>query len=148
MKPPNPRGTYLAIAESLSQRIKEGQLVDSLPSEAKLMQEYSASRNTIRRALNELRLRSLLESVPGTGWRVAQSGRVKPLIDRLVELLRDQPFTVGDTYPSESSLCAKFEVSRTAVRRALAQMEGIGLLEAVHGKGRIVRALPTPHEQP
>ncbi|MFF5424742.1 MULTISPECIES: GntR family transcriptional regulator [unclassified Streptomyces] len=65
----------------------------------------------------------------------------------MTDLIREEALTVGDAYPSESKLCARFGVSRTAVRRALAQMEGNGLLDTVHGKGRTVRALPTNPEE-
>ncbi|MFB7410973.1 winged helix-turn-helix domain-containing protein [Streptomyces sp. NPDC056202] len=60
----------------------------------------------------------------------------------MTDLIVEERFAVGDRYPSEAQLCQRFGVSRTAVRRALAQMEGNGLLETVHGKGRTVLTLP------
>ncbi|MFI1257705.1 GntR family transcriptional regulator [Streptomyces netropsis] len=49
---------------------------------------------------------------------------------------------MGDTFPSERELCTHFGVSRTAVRSAIAQMEGRGLIEMGPNRRRKVRALP------
>ncbi|WP_317852221.1 winged helix-turn-helix domain-containing protein [Streptomyces venezuelae] len=72
----------------------------------------------------------------------------RPLAERLIDLITEDSLAIGDAYPSESKLCERFQVSRTAVRRALGQLEGSGLLETTHGKGRKVRGLPTSPEQP
>ncbi|MGH3373789.1 MAG: GntR family transcriptional regulator [Actinoallomurus sp.] len=40
--------------------------------------------------------------------------------------------------PSESALCEEFTVVRNTARRALATLEGEGLIETLPGKGRIV----------
>ncbi|MFI0925125.1 GntR family transcriptional regulator [Streptomyces sp. NPDC021012] len=146
MSEASPRGTYLLIADALRRDIKEGPEGRALPSEAALMRAHDVSRNTIRRALKVLEAEQLISSVPGTGWRLSAKP-IRPLVDRMTDLIREDALTVGDAYPSESKLCARFEVSRTAVRRALAQMEGTGLLATVHGKGRTVRALPTEPEK-
>ncbi|MGA5063155.1 GntR family transcriptional regulator [Streptomyces exfoliatus] len=143
----SPRGTYLLIAEKLRQEIETGHPEGSaLPSEAALMRHYNVSRNTIRRALKTLESKKLITSVPGTGWRVSKVP-VRLLVDRMTDLLAEDSLEVGDPYPSESKLCERFSASRTAVRRALAQMEGNGLLDTVHGKGRTVRALPPLAEE-
>lgn len=112
------------------------------------MGTYGVSRNTIRRALKVLEAEGVLESAPGIGWRVARGGDRRTLTERMTDVIAEDSLTVGATYPSEAKLCDRFGVSRTAVRRALAQMEGIGLLATVHGKGRTVRALPTPEVRP
>ncbi|MGX2994536.1 GntR family transcriptional regulator [Streptomyces sp. JNUCC 64] len=138
----SPRGTYLLIAEALRKDIEKGLDGDPLPSEAALMRTHDVSRNTIRRALKILEAEKLITSVPGVGWR-ASSTPIRPLVDRMTDLITGDSLAVGDTYPSESKLRERFDASRTAVRHALAQMEGTGLLATVHGKGRTVRALPT-----
>ncbi|MFI8510507.1 GntR family transcriptional regulator [Streptomyces sp. NPDC085460] len=144
----SPRGTYLLIAEALRRQIREGEVVSgALPSEAALMRQHSVARNTIRRALKALEAERLIVSVPGAGWRVA-SEPVAPLVQRLTDILTQDSLSVGDGFPSESELCARLGVSRTAVRAALAQMEGAGLLNTVHGKGRTVCALPHASGQP
>lgn len=144
----SPRGTYLVIAEALRNEITEKQGVDALPSEAVFMEAHGVSRNTIRRALKVLEADGLVESAPGIGWRVARGGDRRSLAERMADVITEDSLSVGDTYPSEAKLCERFGASRTAVRRVLAQMEGNGLLATVHGKGRTVRALPTPTARP
>ncbi|MFE5193421.1 GntR family transcriptional regulator [Streptomyces sp. NPDC056601] len=141
MSEASPRGTYLVISEALRKGIAEGKIVDALPSEADLMRSHGVSRNTIRRALKVLEAEGVLESAPGIGWRVARGDR-RTLVERMTDVITEDALTMGDTYPSEAQLCERFGFSRTAVRRALAQMEGSGLLDTIHGKGRTVRALP------
>lgn len=143
------RGTYLVIAQLLRRQLEDGVLgEDFLPSEATLSQTHQVSRNTIRRALKQLEADSVIVSVPGSGWRAARGFDHRPLVQRLTALITDEALAIGDAYPSEARLCERFGASRTAVRRALAQMEGSGLLDTVHGKGRRVRALPSSLEQP
>ncbi|MEW2284355.1 winged helix-turn-helix domain-containing protein [Streptomyces sp. NPDC047841] len=144
----SPRGTYLQVSESLRQQIDSGDVADALPSEAALMQSHGVSRNTIRRALKALEADGIVVSAPGIGWRIARDNDRRSLSERMADLIVEDSLSVGDTYPSEAKLCERFSVSRTAVRRVLAQMEGNGLLATVHGKGRTVRALPTPTGQP
>ncbi|WP_308433586.1 GntR family transcriptional regulator [Streptomyces netropsis] len=61
----------------------------------------------------------------------------------MTDLLGTKGVEVGDTFPSESELCAHFGVSRTAVRSAIAQMEGRGFIEMSPNRRRKIRALPT-----
>lgn len=44
----------------------------------------------------------------------------------------------GRRLPSEGALCSEFSVSRTAVREALRELRGKGLLETVNGSGSYV----------
>jgi GntR family transcriptional regulator len=64
---------YQVIADDLRRRIRaaEFDLSGVLPSEASLSSQYSASRVTVRRALEVLRLEGLVESRQGFGWMVA-----------------------------------------------------------------------------
>ncbi|QDO42553.1 GntR family transcriptional regulator [Streptomyces sp. RLB3-17] len=144
----SPRGTYLQVSESLRRQIESGDDEAQLPSEAALMRSHGVSRNTIRRALKALEADGLVEPAPGIGWRVARGGDRRSLAERMTDVIAEDALSVGDTYPSEAKLCERFGASRTAVRRVLAQMEGNGLLATVHGKGRTVRALPTPTVRP
>ncbi|MGW7597075.1 GntR family transcriptional regulator [Streptomyces antimycoticus] len=136
------RGTYLVIADALRKEIREGRITAALPSEAQLMRDHGVSRTTVRRALALLQDEGLVHSVPGAGRAVSGTSDQRPLVERMKELITAAPLAVGDAYPSEARLCEDFGASRTAVRRALAQMEGQGLLATAHGKGRTVRALP------
>ncbi|WP_427168590.1 GntR family transcriptional regulator [Streptomyces sp. C1-1] len=144
----SPRGTYLQVAELLRQQIESGDVGEALPSEAALMRSHGVARNTIRRALKALEADGVVESAPGIGWRVVRGGDPRSLAERMTAVMTEDSLSVGDTYPSEAKLCERFGASRTAVRRILAQMEGNGLLTTVHGKGRTVRALPTPTVRP
>jgi DNA-binding GntR family transcriptional regulator len=131
----------------LREEIEKGLDGGALPSEAALIRVHGVSRNTIRRALKLLEGEKLISSVPGTGWRVAGKP-IRPLVDRMTKVIAEDGLGIGDTFPAESKLCERLGASRTAVRRALAQLEGAGLLVTVHGKGRTVRALPTSLEEP
>ncbi|WP_314414164.1 GntR family transcriptional regulator [Streptomyces kroppenstedtii] len=138
----SPRGRYLEVSDSLRQEIKEGKITESLPSQAKLMGTHRVSRSTIERALGVLKGEGLIESVQGAGWYVAGSGDRRPLVERVTDLLRADTVGVGDRFPTEKELCELFGASRTAVRSAIAQMEGQGLIGRGATRGREVRALP------
>ncbi|WP_426363935.1 winged helix-turn-helix domain-containing protein [Streptomyces sp. E-08] len=144
----SPRGTYMVIAATIRAEIEDGVIAETLPSEASLMRSQNVSRNTVRRALKMLEAEGVVESSPGIGWRVASGEDRRPLVDRMADVIAMDSLGVGDAFPSESMLCERFGVSRTAVRRALAQMEGNGLLDTVHGKGRTVRSLPASSARP
>ncbi|MET8980411.1 winged helix-turn-helix domain-containing protein [Streptomyces sp. NPDC004539] len=144
----SPRGTYLVIADALRREIQEGESADALPSESALMKTHNVSRNTIRRALKALEADGVVVPAPGIGWRVVREGDRRSLSEHMADVIKEDSLAVGDPYPSEAKLCERFGVSRTAVRRVLAQMEGNGLLATVHGKGRTVLALPTSAGRP
>ncbi|MER6249213.1 GntR family transcriptional regulator [Streptomyces griseorubiginosus] len=138
----SPRGTYLQVSESLRQKIGAGEITEALPSQAALMSTYNVSRSTIERALGALKADGVIESVQGAGWYVAGSGDRRPLVERVTDLLRADGVKVGDRFPTEKELCERFGASRTAVRSAIAQMEGQGLIGKGAARGREVRVLP------
>ncbi|MGK5627320.1 GntR family transcriptional regulator [Streptomyces sp. URMC 123] len=138
----SPRGTYLQISESLRRKIEKGKISEALPSEAELMHTYGVGRSTVGRALKVLKTEGVIESVQGAGWYVAGTGDRRPLVDKVTDLLRSDGVAVGDTFPSENELCQRFDVSRTAVRSAIAQLEGRGLIVMGPNRRRQVRALP------
>lgn len=53
-------------------------------------------------------------------------------------LLKDLEAPEGSLLPSESEMCARYSISRTVVRRALAELENEGLVLKVKGKGTFV----------
>jgi len=138
----SPRGTYLQVSESLRQKIKTGEIAEELPSQAALMSDFGVSRSTIERALSALKTEGVIESVQGAGWYVSGTGDRRPLVERVTELLRADGVKIGDRFPTEKELCGLFGASRTAVRSAIAQMEGQGLIGKGTTRGREVRALP------
>lgn len=75
---------YLQIAQDLTDKIKHGQYPagDFLPSEPALAQLYSSSRETIRKALNELIDACLIQKIKGKGSMVLDINRfVFPVSD-------------------------------------------------------------------
>lgn len=139
----SPRGTYLQISESLRQQINKGKIIDELPSEAELMRTFGVGRSTVGRALKTLKAEGVVESVQGAGWFVTGTGDRRPLVEKVTDLLRREGVEVGDPFPSEKELCDAFGVSRTAVRSALALLEGRGFIAMGPNRRRHVRALPT-----
>lgn len=64
---------YQVIADDLRRRIRDAEfdVAGVLPSESELSAHYEASRVTVRRALEVLRMEGLVESRQGFGWMVA-----------------------------------------------------------------------------
>jgi GntR family transcriptional regulator len=52
--------------------------------------------------------------------------------------LRERELSPGDRLPGDHELCATYQVSRTVVRQALAELETEGVLERVKGRGTFV----------
>ncbi|MEU3520194.1 GntR family transcriptional regulator [Streptomyces sp. NPDC006654] len=138
----SPRGTYLEVSERLREKIRTGKITEALPSQAVLVNEYEVSRSTIERALAALKADGVIEPVQGAGWFVAGTGDRRPLVEKVTDLLRADGVKVGDDFPTEKELCERFGASRTAIRSAIAQMEGQGLIGKKSARGREVRALP------
>jgi DNA-binding GntR family transcriptional regulator len=124
-----------------------------LPSEAELSAEYSVSRNTLRRALTELEEERLIAVLPGRGRVVAEPGKprsgsqgAEPTYRLIASDLRTKieggELTPGDLLPSEAELSTQYGVSRGTVRQAFLELQAAGLIDAVQGKGRFVRAVP------
>jgi GntR family transcriptional regulator len=74
---------YRRIAEQLQAKIESNVLQggDQLPTEIELMEEYNASRNTVRDAIKLLTTRRLVETRPGQGTYVVQN--IKPFVSTL-----------------------------------------------------------------
>jgi GntR family transcriptional regulator len=75
----------------------------------------------------------VIESVPSRHHQIAEdlrhqitTGRIKP----------------GERLPSEAGLAARYKVSTVTLRRALAVLQGAGLVEKIHGRGNFVRRPP------
>lgn len=75
---------YRDIADDLRRRIDDGEFTAGrlLPSESALSASYSASRVTIRKALEALRTDGLVDSRQGFGWFVAGRTVRQPLVRR------------------------------------------------------------------
>jgi DNA-binding GntR family transcriptional regulator len=70
--PEGPRPVYQQIADLIEQQIRAGELVPGrvIPSESSICQEHGVARNTARRAVEELRDRGLVFTVPHRGTYV------------------------------------------------------------------------------
>lgn len=68
---------------------------------------------------------------------------VIPLYVQLQRILRAQilngEFKEMDLLPSETQLMKKYEITRTTIRKAIAELRQEGLVQQVHGKGTYVR---------
>lgn len=142
-------GAYRCITETLRARVAGGEFAPgaALPSEAALCAEYGVARNMLRRALDQLADEGLIEVRPGRGRVVfPPSGAAVPvrpqyqvIAAELRVLIESGKLRPGDALANESALVAQYGVARGTARHALAELEGAGLVEAVHGKGRYVR---------
>jgi DNA-binding GntR family transcriptional regulator len=119
----------------------------AIPSESALCAQYQVARNTLRRALDQLAVEGLIAVRPGVGRVVvAADGGISPvgpqyrlIAAELRKQIESGQLRPGDALPSEAALATRYGVARGTARQALAELEGAGLVEAVHGRGRYVR---------
>jgi len=80
-----PEPMYRQIAEDLRGKIEVGDIAQGaqLPTEIELMEQYDASRNTVRDAIKLLTARDLVETRPGQGTFVVE--RINPFVTTLTE---------------------------------------------------------------
>jgi GntR family transcriptional regulator len=71
-----PAYLYVRVADHLAARISAGELAPGyrLPSERDLAESYRVAVGTIRQALDELRRRGLVSTLPGAGTFVSEVG--------------------------------------------------------------------------
>ena len=76
---------YRQIAEDLRGKIESGEIAQGaqLPTEIELMEQYDASRNTVRDAIKLLTARDLVETRPGQGTFVVE--KINPFVTTLTE---------------------------------------------------------------
>lgn len=148
-------GAYKTITDSLRRRIVEGEFAvgSLLPSEAVLRADYRVARNTLRRALADLENEGLVTTLPGRGRIVASPElpggeasdpqlQYRRIASELRSRIEQGDLLPGNLLPSEAALTAQYGVSRGTARQALIELQGAGLIDAVHGKGRYVREQP------
>lgn len=147
----SPRGTFLKIADVVRAQIEADPEMTELPSVAELMSAHGVSRGVVLRVFDVLQKERLAEPVPGSRWRVVREGERgdrRPLDERIADVITDDGLDVGAAFPSATVLCARFDVSRPTLRRALDKLEASGLLTAGgQGKLRTVRVLPNREER-
>ena len=77
--------------------------------------------------------------------RIASASKPKLLKSALLGSLQSGNFRVGDRFPSEPELIARFGVSRATVREAIVSLEQDGWLKRLQGKGTFVNERPKTH---
>ncbi|WP_319451767.1 MULTISPECIES: GntR family transcriptional regulator [unclassified Mycobacterium] len=83
---------------------------------------------------------------PNDGAPLVSAAAGVPLHRQLFLVLHDEivrgALDQGDPLPTEQTLCDQFGVSRITVRRALADLAAVGLIERRHGVGSFVLEAP------
>jgi GntR family transcriptional repressor for pyruvate dehydrogenase complex len=64
------------------------------------------------------------------------------VIDELKKQIEGGALAIGDKLPTEPQLEAQFDVSRTVIREAIAELRAAGLVTPVQGKGMFVTESP------
>lgn len=81
--------------------------------------------------------------------RDPQSATRVPLTEvvagQLLDLLREQGLTEGDSIPPTAELASRFGVSRTVIREALAELTGRGLIRRQQGREGVVAVPGSDH---
>jgi DNA-binding GntR family transcriptional regulator len=82
---------------------------------------------------------------PSAGSFVASNRRTGPpryrrIAAELIAAIEAGDYPAGSQLPGEAQLAEQFQASRNTIRSALSELDGRGLVEVVHGKGRIVLA--------
>ena len=70
--PDSPVLAYVQLADELARKIATGELTGRMPSERETAETYGVAYGTVRRAMEVLRERGLVESVHGRGTFVKE----------------------------------------------------------------------------
>lgn len=81
------------------------------------------------------------EIVVDAGSRIIQS-LYRQIADYFAAQIRDEVLKPGRKLPSESELCSQFSVSRVTARKAIRELEALGLVYSRQGKGTYVQQRP------
>lgn len=118
----HPTTRYQAIAAQLEQRLREGyRCGDYLPSEHKLAAEYAVNRHTLRRAVDELVNKGLLQRRHGVGILVLMRPYNYPLHARAHF---SQNLLEQGSHPTSERLLAVLRPATAEIAQALARQEG------------------------
>ena len=79
---------------------------------------------------------SMMQEPSATGEKHAFKNLIR---ERMKAFIVDEKLKPGDKLPTEEVLCERLQISRSALREALASLEALGVIEARQGSGRVVR---------
>jgi DNA-binding GntR family transcriptional regulator len=141
------RRGYSQVADVLQQRIEAGEYEPraQFPTEFDLAKEFGVARSTVRQAMGLLVGRGLVVTIHGLGSFVRDGNATEygqPKYAQVVSAIREDirrgVLVAGDRMPSESELCERFSMSRVTVRRALKELEELGMVVSDSTRRRVV----------
>ncbi|HEY3833110.1 MAG TPA: GntR family transcriptional regulator [Acidimicrobiia bacterium] len=129
---------YLEVADGLRERLARGDVAagGALPSEAELSAETGASRVTVRRALEQLRVEGLVTSRRGSGWFAAHDP-VRQSLGRVTTV--EAALEAAGAHPERRVLEFAFEPAPSYVARALELDSASEGASAASGGGEVLR---------
>lgn len=74
---------YKLVENRIKAAIRQREIVDKLPGERVLAKEFGVSYMTVRKAIENLVMQSILYKVPARGTYVDQRGTVKRMVNRI-----------------------------------------------------------------
>ncbi len=78
-----------------------------------------------------------MDTNPAQPSRKTQS-MAQGVVNYVAELIRDSRIAPGEKVPSEAEIIRALGVSRSVVREAMSQLQAVGMVETLHGKGTFV----------
>lgn len=132
---------YQQVFAVLHQRVSDGvyAIGDALPAEFQLADEFEVSKATIRKAVDELVRRELVERKQGSGTYVTSHGEVgAPITGSLEDVVRGTPFLPVIDVRVEADMQFPREVQQEmgvasgSVYRALRGKGGVPYVRSVH----------------
>jgi len=135
------RTEYERVAHGIRQAIGEGRLArgSALPSEADLAAQYGVGRKTVRQALAELERSGEIVNRPGRrrqvpGGQEAQGTLYEKVAAQIIDEVAIGRYPKFGSVPSEESLRTTYGVSRTTIRKALAELRRQGVVTYDRGR--------------
>ena len=83
--------------------------------------------------------RQLSSATPTTARPIQLRGAYKTIAEALRQRIVQGEFAPGTMLPSEADMTSLYGVSRGTSRQAFLELQAMGLIDAVQGKGRFVK---------
>ncbi|NRQ31343.1 winged helix-turn-helix transcriptional regulator [Nonomuraea sp. NN258] len=147
-RPRGPVPVYQLVFNAVKADIDAGRLKpgQSLPTEAEMCEAHNASRQTVRRALADLREAGLIYTIRAEGSYVGPPDAPKirePLAferiaDAIIEGIRKGTYKPDEVLPSESVMIEEFGAAKKTVRAAVNLLREQGWAYTVPAIGTFV----------